>query len=137
MRIILANPRGFCAGVDRAIGIVERALELYGAPVYVRHAIVHNQHVVNRLRDRGAVFIEDLAEVPDGSMLIRMFDMTPIGVRCVYALGGHVSCPSLSRLLCIILYGLEAKKAYFDNQYSWPSTQWTGVGFREIWFTNV
>lgn len=70
MRIILANPRGFCAGVERAIAIVERALELYGAPVYVRHAIVHNKHVVDGLRGRGAVFVEDLSEVPEDSIVI-------------------------------------------------------------------
>ncbi|HEI8866796.1 4-hydroxy-3-methylbut-2-enyl diphosphate reductase [Serratia sp. AKBS12] len=70
MQILLANPRGFCAGVDRAISIVERALELYGAPIYVRHEVVHNRYVVDSLRARGAVFIEEIAEVPDGSILI-------------------------------------------------------------------
>lgn len=70
MQILLANPRGFCAGVDRAISIVERALELYGAPIYVRHEVVHNRYVVDSLRERGAVFIEEIAEVPDGSILI-------------------------------------------------------------------
>ncbi|QCR37213.1 4-hydroxy-3-methylbut-2-enyl diphosphate reductase [Nissabacter sp. SGAir0207] len=70
MQILLANPRGFCAGVDRAISIVERALEIYGAPIYVRHEVVHNRYVVDSLRERGAVFIEQIAEVPDGSILI-------------------------------------------------------------------
>lgn len=70
MQILLANPRGFCAGVDRAISIVERALELYGAPIYVRHEVVHNRYVVDSLRERGAIFIELLTEVPDGSILI-------------------------------------------------------------------
>ncbi|MBK5071903.1 4-hydroxy-3-methylbut-2-enyl diphosphate reductase [Budviciaceae bacterium CWB-B4] len=70
MQILLANPRGFCAGVDRAISIVERALEIYGAPIYVRHEVVHNRYVVDSLRDRGAVFIEQLNEVPDGAILI-------------------------------------------------------------------
>ncbi|CAM3788770.1 MULTISPECIES: 4-hydroxy-3-methylbut-2-enyl diphosphate reductase [Rahnella] len=70
MQILLANPRGFCAGVDRAISIVERALELYGAPIYVRHEVVHNRYVVDSLRQRGAVFIEQISEVPDGSILI-------------------------------------------------------------------
>ena len=68
--IILANPRGFCAGVDRAISIVERALEEFGAPVYVRHEVVHNKFVVDNLREKGAVFIEDLADVPKGAILI-------------------------------------------------------------------
>ena len=70
MQIRLANPRGFCAGVDRAIEIVERALDLFGAPIYVRHEIVHNRYICDKLRAEGAIFIEDLAEVPDGSTLI-------------------------------------------------------------------
>ena len=70
MKILLANPRGFCAGVDRAIEIVEVALARYGAPVYVRHEIVHNQHVVESLRAKGAVFVEELADVPAGGLVI-------------------------------------------------------------------
>ncbi|WP_312838914.1 4-hydroxy-3-methylbut-2-enyl diphosphate reductase [Pantoea piersonii] len=70
MQILLANPRGFCAGVDRAISIVERALEMYGAPIYVRHEVVHNRYVVNSLRERGAIFIEEISEVPDNAILI-------------------------------------------------------------------
>jgi 4-hydroxy-3-methylbut-2-enyl diphosphate reductase len=70
MQVLLANPRGFCAGVDRAIDIVERALEFFGAPIYVRHEVVHNRHVVERLRALGAVFVEELAEVPGGSTVI-------------------------------------------------------------------
>lgn len=70
MHIRLANPRGFCAGVDRAIGIVERALDLYGAPIYVRHEVVHNRYVVEGLQSRGAVFVEELSEVPDGATVI-------------------------------------------------------------------
>lgn len=70
MQILLANPRGFCAGVDRAISIVERALEMYGAPIYVRHEVVHNRYVVDSLRNRGAIFIEEISEVPDGAILI-------------------------------------------------------------------
>lgn len=70
MELLLANPRGFCAGVDRAIEIVERALELHGAPIYVRHEVVHNKFVVDGLRKKGAVFIEEISDVPDGSILI-------------------------------------------------------------------
>ena len=70
MRIRLANPRGFCAGVDRAIEIVNRALEVFGAPIYVRHEVVHNRFVVDDLRSRGAVFVDELQEVPDGAIVI-------------------------------------------------------------------
>src|SRR5690554_1502979 len=70
MKIILANPRGFCAGVDRAITIVEQALELFSPPIYVRHEVVHNKHVVDGLRERGAVFVEELHQVPDDSIVI-------------------------------------------------------------------
>jgi 4-hydroxy-3-methylbut-2-enyl diphosphate reductase len=70
MQIFLANPRGFCAGVDRAIEIVERAIELFGAPIYVRHEVVHNRYVVDRLRSMGAVFVDELHEVPDDSTVI-------------------------------------------------------------------
>jgi len=70
MKILLANPRGFCAGVDRAIDIVERAIELFGAPIYVRHEVVHNKFVVDRLRSLGAVFVEELDEVPAGATVI-------------------------------------------------------------------
>lgn len=69
-KIFLANPRGFCAGVDRAISIVERALDLFGAPIYVRHEVVHNKYVVDTLKDRGAVFVDELDEVPNGKIVI-------------------------------------------------------------------
>ena len=70
MEVLLANPRGFCAGVDRAIEIVERALDLFGAPIYVRHEVVHNRFVVDGLRQRGAVFVDELEEVPNGATVI-------------------------------------------------------------------
>ena len=72
MDILLANPRGFCAGVDRAISIVESALEKFGAPIYVRHEVVHNRYVVNKLKEAGAVFVEELDEVPDDSIVISL-----------------------------------------------------------------
>lgn len=70
IKVVLANPRGFCAGVDRAIEIVERALELFGAPIYVRHQVVHNKYVVSSLAEKGAVFIEELSEIPRGSTVV-------------------------------------------------------------------
>lgn len=70
MNILLANPRGFCAGVDRAIEIVERALDIFGAPIYVRHEVVHNRFVVEGLRDKGAIFVDELDDVPDNSTVI-------------------------------------------------------------------
>ena len=70
MNIVLANPRGFCAGVDRAISIVERALELFGAPIYVRHEVVHNKHVVDTLKEKGTIFVDELDEVPDDTIVI-------------------------------------------------------------------
>ena len=70
MKIYLANPRGFCAGVDRAIEIVERAIEKHGSPIYVRHEVVHNKYVVNDLKNKGAIFVDEISEVPSGSVVI-------------------------------------------------------------------
>ncbi len=81
MDILLANPRGFCAGVERAIAIVERALEKFGRPIYVRHEVVHNRYVVDDLKAKGAIFIEDLADVPDGATLIFSAHGVPQSVR--------------------------------------------------------
>src|SRR5476651_811075 len=81
MQVLLAKPRGFCAGVDRAIEIVERALQIHGAPIYVRHEIVHNKYVVDDLRAKGAVFVEDLSDVPTGATLIFSAHGVPQSVR--------------------------------------------------------
>jgi len=108
MRVLLASPRGFCAGVDRAIEIVELALRRFGAPVYVRHEIVHNQHVVAGLREKGAVFIEDPTDAPPGSLLIfSAHGVSPAvreaaarhGLRCIDA-----TCPLVTKV------HLEAKR---------------------------
>jgi 4-hydroxy-3-methylbut-2-enyl diphosphate reductase len=81
MQITLANPRGFCAGVDRAIEIVERALEIFGAPIYVRHEVVHNRYVVDGLKAKGAVFVEELTEIPDGATVIFSAHGVSLAVR--------------------------------------------------------
>src|SRR3954470_12327624 len=81
MDVLLANPRGFCAGVERAISIVERALALHGAPIYVRHEVVHNKYVVDNLRHKGAIFIEELSEVPEGATVIFSAHGVSRGVR--------------------------------------------------------
>lgn len=80
-KIVLANPRGFCAGVDRAIAIVEKALAKYGAPIYVRHEVVHNKYVVDNLIARGAIFIEEIKDVPENSILIYSAHGVPLSVR--------------------------------------------------------
>lgn len=102
MPIILANPRGFCAGVERAITIVERALEQFGAPIYVRHEVVHNKFVVEGLRARGAVFIEALADVPEGATLIFSAHGVPKAVREEAAARGlrifDATCPLVTKV---------------------------------------
>ncbi|OGS90942.1 MAG: 4-hydroxy-3-methylbut-2-enyl diphosphate reductase [Gallionellales bacterium GWA2_60_18] len=102
MQVLLANPRGFCAGVDRAITIVERALALHGAPVYVRHEVVHNRFVVEELRRKGAVFIERLDEVPDGSILIFSAHGVPLAVRRAAEARGltvfDATCPLVTKV---------------------------------------
>src|SRR6266571_797867 len=102
MEVLLANPRGFCAGVERAIGIVERALAIHGAPIYVRHEVVHNKYVVEDLRRKGAVFVETLAEVPAGSTVIFSAHGVSKAVRGdALARGLHVfdaTCPLVTKV---------------------------------------
>ena len=97
-RVILAQPRGFCAGVERAIEIVERALEIYGPPVYVRHEIVHNKYVVESLRAKGAVFVEEIDEVPAGAVTV----FSAHGVsEAVEDKARRVRGVRISRLFCV------------------------------------
>jgi 4-hydroxy-3-methylbut-2-enyl diphosphate reductase len=110
-RIVLVRPRGFCAGVDRAIAIVERALEKYGAPVYVKHAIVHNRHVVERLQGLGAVFVEELDQVPAGARVIfsahgvspaahdqaRRFELSVLDATCPLVTKVHLEARRFAR----------------------------------------
>ena len=102
MEVLLANPRGFCAGVERAIGIVERALELHGAPIYVRHEVVHNKFVVENLRNKGAVFVEELDEVPAGSTVIFSAHGVSRGVRAEAESRGlrifDATCPLVTKV---------------------------------------
>ena len=102
MRVLIAAPRGFCAGVDRAIQIVELALERYGAPVYVRHEIVHNRFVVQRLRDMGAIFVEDLDEVPDDRPVVFSAHGVPKSVPAAAQDRGltyvDATCPLVSKV---------------------------------------
>src|SRR3984885_13473996 len=112
-KILLAAPRGYCAGVDRAVQTVERALELYGAPVYVRKEIVHNKHVVEQLRDRGAVFVESEADVPEGATVV----FSAHGVSPAVHAGAHerkletidATCPLVTKV------HVEAKKFAADG----------------------
>ena len=100
--ILLANPRGFCAGVERAIEIVDRVLDRYGAPIYVRHEIVHNRHVVDGLRARGAIFIENLDEIPDGATVIFSAHGVPLSVQREAARRGlnvfDATCPLVTKV---------------------------------------
>ncbi|WP_028449038.1 MULTISPECIES: 4-hydroxy-3-methylbut-2-enyl diphosphate reductase [Chitinibacter] len=102
MNIILAQPRGFCAGVDRAIAIVEKALEKYGAPIYVRHEVVHNKFVIEDLKAKGAIFIEDLADVPAGNTLIFSAHGVSQAVRAEAAERGltifDATCPLVTKV---------------------------------------
>jgi 4-hydroxy-3-methylbut-2-en-1-yl diphosphate reductase len=130
MKILLANPRGFCAGVDRAIDIVERALKLFGAPIYVRHEVVHNRYVVDRLRKLGAVFVEELDEVPDGATVI----FSAHGVsKAVQAEAGRrgldvfdATCPLVTKVhMEVSRYGREGREVILIGHAGHPEVEGT------------
>ena len=130
MQILLANPRGFCAGVDRAIDIVERAIDLFGAPIYVRHEVVHNKYVVDRLRTIGAVFVEELNEVPDGATVI----FSAHGVsRAIQMEAEHRSlkvfdatCPLVTKVhMEVTRYAREAREVFLIGHAGHPEVEGT------------
>ncbi len=112
MEIILANPRGFCAGVDRAIDIVERALEVFGAPIYVRHEVVHNKFVVDELRNKGAIFVDELVQVPDDATVIFSAHGVSKAVRAEAAQRGlkvfDATCPLVTKVHVEVVRHLRA-----------------------------
>ncbi len=136
MHILLANPRGFCAGVDRAIDIVERAIDVFGAPIYVRHEIVHNRYVVDRLREIGAVFVEDLDEVPDGKTVV----FSAHGVaRVVEAEAKRrnltvfdATCPLVAKVhIEVARYAREAREVLLIGHHGHPEVEGTMGRFDE------
>jgi 4-hydroxy-3-methylbut-2-enyl diphosphate reductase len=130
MRIVLANPRGFCAGVDRAIEIVERALELFGAPIYVRHEVVHNRHVVEHLRARGAVFVDELDEVPDGATVVFSAHGVSTAVERQAARRGlevfDATCPLVTKVhMEVGRYAREAREVILIGHAGHPEVEGT------------
>ncbi|MGH8143705.1 MAG: 4-hydroxy-3-methylbut-2-enyl diphosphate reductase [Steroidobacteraceae bacterium] len=130
MRIVLANPRGFCAGVDRAIDIVERALQLYGAPIHVRHEVVHNRHVVERLRGLGAVFVEELNEVPDGATVVFSAHGVPTAVEREANRRGltvfDATCPLVTKVhLEVARYARDGREVILIGHAGHPEVEGT------------
>ncbi len=129
-RILLANPRGFCAGVDRAITIVERALELFGAPIHVRHEVVHNRYVVDGLREKGAVFVEELEEVPDGATVIFSAHGVSKAVRAEADRRGlrvfDATCPLVTKVhLEVEKYAREGREVVLIGHRGHPEVEGT------------
>ena len=130
MQILLANPRGFCAGVDRAIDIVERAVALFGAPIYVRHEVVHNKYVVDQLRTIGAVFVEELNEVPDASTVIFSAHGVPRVVQQEAQRRSlnvfDATCPLVTKVhMEITRYAREAREVFLIGHAGHPEVEGT------------
>ena len=130
MQILLANPRGFCAGVDRAIDIVERAIDLFGAPIYVRHEVVHNKYVVDRLRTIGAVFVEELTEVPDDATVIFSAHGVPRIVQDEAQRRSlkvfDATCPLVTKVhMEITRYAREAREVFLIGHAGHPEVEGT------------
>lgn len=130
MQVTLANPRGFCAGVDRAIDIVGRALEIFGAPVYVRHEVVHNRTVVEDLKSRGAIFVEELHEVPDNSILI--FSAHGVSKAIQNEAKGRIlqvfdaTCPLVTKVhMEVIKFAREGKECILIGHAGHPEVEGT------------
>jgi len=130
MNVIVANPRGFCAGVDRAIEIVERALEMFGAPIYVRHEVVHNRYVVRDLRDRGAVFVDQLDEVPDDGTVIFSAHGVSQAVRAEADRRGlkvfDATCPLVTKVhLQVARFSQESRECVLIGHQGHPEVEGT------------
>jgi 4-hydroxy-3-methylbut-2-enyl diphosphate reductase len=130
MQILLASPRGFCAGVDRAIDIVERAIELFGAPIYVRHEVVHNKHVVDRLRDLGARFVDELDQIPTGATVIFSAHGVSSAVEAQATLRGFqvfdATCPLVTKVhLEVARYARDARDVVLIGHAGHPEVEGT------------